>query len=285
MVNRTGFQFTATNGQNMVPRKMVIAAFLAVALIAFEIFNFDTTKFALHNLLGDIKFAGVLWASILAIAFCAIDFAGLVRIFTPEKGFEESRAVLFMTGAWFLGTIANSIMTWWAVSLTLLSHEFGNEVLSREMLLRYVPIFVAMLVWLTRILFIGAFSVAGGDVFELTRDPSDRRAPAPPRPELPIGTPIRATAAQPATNHTTSRSTTQPRAAQQQPAQPASERSPITYEPVDEPIVQQPAIPKTNGGSASSRPHSRIQQRPPMPGMNRTPASGSMQARSSKPSH
>jgi hypothetical protein len=88
MVNRTGFQFTAVSGQNMVSRKMVIAAFLAVALIAFEIFNFDTTKFALHNLLGDIKFAGVLWASILAIAFCAIDFAGLVRIFTPLKGAE-----------------------------------------------------------------------------------------------------------------------------------------------------------------------------------------------------
>jgi hypothetical protein len=52
-------------------------------------------------------------------------------------------------------------MTWWAVSLTLLNHEFGNEVLSRAQLLQVVPIFVAVLVWLTRILFIGALSVAG----------------------------------------------------------------------------------------------------------------------------
>jgi len=285
MVNRTGFQFTTVSGQNMVSRKMVIAAFLAVALIAFEIFNFDTTKFALHNLLGDIKFAGVLWASILAIAFCAIDFAGLVRIFTPQKGFDESKAVLFMTGAWFLGTIANSIMTWWAVSVTLLSHEFGNEVLSREMLLRYVPIFVAMLVWLTRILFIGAFSVAGGDVFELTRDQADKKAAAMPRPELPVGAPVRAASAQPVTQQAAARSTTQPRAAQQQLMQHPSERSTITYEPVDEPVVEQPAMPRTNGGNGSSRPTSRIQQRPPMPGMGRTPTPGTVQARSSKPGH
>lgn len=76
-----------------VSRKMVIAVILGVALIAFEIFNFDTTQYALTNLLGEVRFAGVLWASILAIAFCAIDFAGLVRIFTPQRGAEEPRAV------------------------------------------------------------------------------------------------------------------------------------------------------------------------------------------------
>ncbi|HRO91614.1 MAG TPA: hypothetical protein PLC06_14040, partial [Promineifilum sp.] len=66
MVNKNSFQFGAVNSQDILSRKMIITAFLAVALIAFEIFNFDTTKFALHNLLGDVKFAGVLWASILA---------------------------------------------------------------------------------------------------------------------------------------------------------------------------------------------------------------------------
>ena len=160
-------QFTGQGGA--ISRKMVIAILLGVALIAFEIFNFDTTQYALTNLLGEVRFVGVLWASILAVAFCAIDFAGLVRIFTPQRGAEEPRAVWFLTGAWFLGTIANAVMTWWAVSLTLLGHEFGNEVLSREMLLRYVPIFVAMLVWLTRILFIGAFSMAGEEIFDQTR--------------------------------------------------------------------------------------------------------------------
>ena len=124
MFKNSGSTFELNIGkQDAISRKAIIAVILGIALIAFEIFNFDTTQFALSNLLGDIRFGGVMWATILAIAFCAIDFAGLVRIFTPQRGREEPRAVWFLTGAWFLGTIANSIMTWWAVSLTLLSHD------------------------------------------------------------------------------------------------------------------------------------------------------------------
>ncbi len=55
----------------------------------------------------------------------------------------------------------NAIMTWWAVSTVLVSHPIGNEILSRELLVEVVPVFVAVLVWLTRILFIGAITVAG----------------------------------------------------------------------------------------------------------------------------
>ena len=37
--------------------------------------------------------------------------------------------------------------------MTLLNNPIGNEVMSREQLLKIVPIFVAVLVWLTRILY------------------------------------------------------------------------------------------------------------------------------------
>ncbi|MDX1413656.1 MAG: hypothetical protein R3293_05655 [Candidatus Promineifilaceae bacterium] len=148
-------------------RKLIIGLILALALVAFEIFNFDTTRFALESLLGGANFAGLTWAVVLAIAFCAIDFAGLARLFTPEQGREEPKAVWYLMGAWLLGATMNAIMTWWAVNLTLLNHELGNEVLSRQQLIRYVPIFVATLVWLTRILFIGAFSIAGEQLFDL----------------------------------------------------------------------------------------------------------------------
>lgn len=74
----------------------------------------------------------------------------------------------------------NAIMTWWAISITLLSHDFGNEVLGREQLLTFVPIFVAGLVLLTRVLFIGAFGVAGEHIFDLAGN-SDS-VPAPSRP-------------------------------------------------------------------------------------------------------
>ena len=157
---------TPTIGLN-IRKKTIVGLILTVALFAFEIFNFDTTRYALNNLLGDVSFWKFGWATILAIAFCAIDFAGLARIFTPEQGADEPKAVWYLMGAWLLGATMNAVMTWWAVSLTLLSHNFGNEVLSRAQLLQTVPIFVATLVWLTRILFIGAFSVAGEHLFDL----------------------------------------------------------------------------------------------------------------------
>ncbi|MDX1689111.1 MAG: hypothetical protein R3248_14100 [Candidatus Promineifilaceae bacterium] len=156
-------------------RQSLIGVILIVALFAFELFNFDTTRYALSNLLGDVAFLGVRWAAILAVAFCAIDFAGLAHLFTPEHDEEERSVIWYLMGAWLLGATMNAVMTWWAVNLTLLSHPFGNEVLTREQLLRLVPPFVAVLVWLTRILFIGAFAVAGEHFFREQR-PAARRS-------------------------------------------------------------------------------------------------------------
>lgn len=168
---------------NSASRKAVVGIILAVALVAFEVFNFDTTRFALNSILGETAFFGITWATILAIAFCAIDFAGLARLFTPERGAEEPKAIWYLMGAWLLGATMNAVMTWWAVSLTLLSHDFGNEVLGRETLLKLVPVFVAGLVLLTRILFIGAFSVAGEHIFDLAGNARSEQRPqtAPPQ--------------------------------------------------------------------------------------------------------
>lgn len=177
------------SGSVSFPRQAVVAAILLVALLAFEVFNFDTTRYALENLLGPVSFAGLGWATVLAIAFCAIDFAGLVRLFTPDEDGEPPKEVWYLMGAWLLGATMNAVMTWWAVSLTLLNHEFGNEVLTRAQLLQYVPVFVAILVWLTRILFIGSLTVAGGQILALTGDAEgSSRAKALP---LPTGRPLR----------------------------------------------------------------------------------------------
>lgn len=150
-----------TAGVGSLSKQVVIALLLVVALFSFEIFNFDTTEFALESLLGGAAFAGIKWATVLAIAFCAIDFAGLARIFTPAQGADEPKEIWYLTAAWLMGATMNAVMTWWAVSITLLGYDIGNEILSRDQILTYVPIFVAVLVWLTRIMFIGAMSVAG----------------------------------------------------------------------------------------------------------------------------
>ncbi len=150
----------------------VIGIILAVALIAFEIFNFDTTKYALTNLFGSVTFLGVGWATILAIAFCGIDFAGLLRVFSADYDENDTpREVWYLMGAWLLGATMNALMTWYAVSLTLLQNDIGNQVLSQQQLLAVVPIFVAFLVWLTRILFIGSLSLAGS---RLLAQPAER---------------------------------------------------------------------------------------------------------------
>ena len=38
---------------------------ILAALLAFEVFNFSTTEFALNDVLGDLTFAGFRWATIL----------------------------------------------------------------------------------------------------------------------------------------------------------------------------------------------------------------------------
>ena len=146
-------------------RGAIFGGILAFALAAFELFNFSTTDFALTDFLGDERFLGIRWATILAIAFCGIDFAGLARLFTPERDDGEPVEVWYLLGAWFLGATLNAMATWWAVTLALLEHEIGNEVLTRAQVLAYVPLLVAALVWLTRILIIGTFSVAGERLF------------------------------------------------------------------------------------------------------------------------
>jgi hypothetical protein len=141
-------------------RGMAVGVILITALIGFEIFNFDTTQYALLNLFGGLKFVGLEWAAILAFAFCGIDFAGLVRMFTPEQGWNEPKEVWLLTGAWLIGATMNAIMTWYAVSLAITARQVGVGYISQDDMLFYAPIFVALLVWLTRILFIGSLSIA-----------------------------------------------------------------------------------------------------------------------------
>lgn len=171
-----------------VPRGLMFGVLIIAALLAFEVFNYSTTEFALSDLLGELSFAGVRWATILAVAFCGIDFAGIARLFTPEKGADEPTEVWYLFGAWLLAAAMNAMLTWWGVSIAILNHEtLGNAVVPRETLLRVVPIFVAVLVWLIRVLIIGTFSVAGDRLFSQAdfRVSSGQKAPRQGRSIIP----------------------------------------------------------------------------------------------------
>jgi len=154
--------------QNFILRAKTLDAglLLALALFAFEIFSFSATSYALSDLLGDISFVGVRWATILAIAFCAIDTAGLLRFFSLGQGKRAVTEAWYLMGAWLLGATMSALMAWWAVSVTLLNHPPGNSFLGQLPLQGYLPFLVAILIWLTRLLFIGAFGLAAGHFFD-----------------------------------------------------------------------------------------------------------------------
>ncbi|HEY3343798.1 MAG TPA: hypothetical protein VGJ97_02655 [Anaerolineaceae bacterium] len=150
---------------------------LLAALIAFEIFNFSTTDFALGDMLGKLTFAGVRWSTILALAFCGIDFAGIARLFTPEKVAHEASEVWYLFGAWLLAATMNAILTWWGVSIAVQDHAVqSTAVIDPALLVQIVPIFVAVMVWLIRVLIIGTLSYAGERLF-LQADQPERIVP------------------------------------------------------------------------------------------------------------
>ena len=149
-------------------RGAIFGGILISALLAFEIFNFGTTSFALRDVLGDLQFAGLYWSSILAFAFCGIDFAGVARIFTPEQGRDEPAEVWYLFGAWLLAAGFNAMLTWWGVSVAILNHSAeGGSLIGQSTMTKVVPVFVAGMVWLIRVLIIGTFSVAGERLFTL----------------------------------------------------------------------------------------------------------------------
>ena len=149
-------------------RGAVFGAILVAALLAFEVFNYSTTAFALADILGDLKSGGIQWSTILAIAFCGIDFAGIARIFTPQQGRDEPTEVWYLFGAWLLAAGFNATLTWWGVSVAILQHTAeGSVLIGESTLVKVVPVFVAIMVWMIRVLIIGTFSLAGDNMFTM----------------------------------------------------------------------------------------------------------------------
>lgn len=202
-MNRIPFNFLSLARKAGLRRGVVFGGILILALLAFEIFNYSTTDFALTDLLGrDLKFAGIRWATILSLAFCGIDFAGLARLFTPEQGREEPAETWYLFGAWLLAAAMNALLTWWGVAVAVRTHTpVSTGVISLETLTRVVPVFVAIMVWIIRVLIIGTFSMSGERLFShadrrasqsirpAQRPSLSRRLPHPTRPLTTLGRP------------------------------------------------------------------------------------------------
>jgi hypothetical protein len=151
----------------------ILGIMLVIALVGFEIFNFDTTEFGFQYFFGARTFWGVQWATWLAMAAGMLDFAGIVDIFTPQKGLKE--IVWITKGGWIIATILNAMLTWWTVALILSDHNgLGNNVLTSKQLMVVVPTLMAVFVWIMRFSLITTISVAGEHLI-WNRRPAQRK--------------------------------------------------------------------------------------------------------------
>jgi hypothetical protein len=126
------------------------------ALAAFECFNFSTTDFALQGMFGDMGMGALRWSTILALAFCGMDLAGITKLLTSPKG-ENSRATWYLLGAWVIAATMNAGLTWWGVSVALYNQPVDSMLaLDPITFATAIPLLVSFGVWVIRILIIGA---------------------------------------------------------------------------------------------------------------------------------
>ncbi|MCX6055283.1 MAG: hypothetical protein NTZ74_10290 [Chloroflexi bacterium] len=132
-----------------------------LAMVAFEALNYDTTAYALRDLLGEIRFAGIPWATLMAIAFCGLDFAGIARLIT-QNGLQENRKESwYLFGAWLIAATFNATLTWWGISIAISGHTLKSaSMVNLQTLITIVPVMVAIMVWIIRILIIGSLTSA-----------------------------------------------------------------------------------------------------------------------------
>jgi hypothetical protein len=188
-------------------RGLIFGLIITMALLAFEVFNYSSTVFALEDILGSLSFGPFQWATILALAFCGIDFAGIARIFTPEKGRDEPAEVWYLFGAWFLAAAFNAMLTWWGVSVAMLNHSAQGGAILGPSMMKFVPIFVAGMVLLIRVLLINTFSIAGDNLFSVADDRVSQYKPSYRSASETYSTPVNSSLPRPAPKPTPTAST------------------------------------------------------------------------------
>ncbi len=172
----------------------VYSFIIILSMVAFEAFNYGTTAYALRDLLGDLRFAGFQWATLMALAFCALDFAGIATLITQGGRKTGNQQSWYLFGAWLIAGTFNAALTWWGVSIAINNHTTASSaIVSTQSLTTVVPVFVAVMVWIIRILIIGSLSSA------LERNSQSSRVARPSqhnvqsRRSTPASTPVRPT--------------------------------------------------------------------------------------------
>ncbi len=131
-------------------------AVIILALAAFELFNFSTTDFALRDILGNQGSGTLAWSTILSLAFCGMGIAGIAKILASPQEDAGNRSSWYLLGAWVLAAAMNAGLTWWGISVTIYNQPAHAVMIIDPMTyVTVVPVIVAVMVWVIRVLIIG----------------------------------------------------------------------------------------------------------------------------------
>ena len=129
---------------------------IVLALAALEIFNFNTTDFALRDILGNQGNGLLPWSMILSLALCGMDIAGIAKILASPKEESGNTSSWYLLGAWVLAAAMNAGLTWWGISVAIYNQPAHAVMIIDPMTyVTVVPVLVAVMVWVIRVLIIG----------------------------------------------------------------------------------------------------------------------------------
>jgi len=129
---------------------------IVLALAALEIFNFNTTDFALRDILGNQGDGLLTWSMILSLALCGMDIAGIAKILASPKEEPGNTSSWYLLGAWVLAAAMNAGLTWWGISVAIYNQPAHAVMIIDPMTyVTVVPVLVAVMVWVIRVLIIG----------------------------------------------------------------------------------------------------------------------------------
>jgi hypothetical protein len=138
---------------------LATVALMGLGLLALEITNAATSYWALADLMGNAGLLSVSFSLMLTLGLAALDTGGLMRLFGPQ-GDETTRSagLWFVAGGWLLCATFNALATWWAMASAMSGHVVGNALLSATELLDVAPPFLAIVLWVMRVLLVAGYA-------------------------------------------------------------------------------------------------------------------------------
>lgn len=139
--------------------RLPVVLLMGAALLALELTNAATTWYALESLMGGVGIYRASFAMLLTFGLASLDAGGLYRLFHPATAGDTNRtfALWSILFAWLLCATTNAVLTWWAVAAAMAGHVTGNVLLSAKQLLDTAPVFLALSLWLMRILLVAGW--------------------------------------------------------------------------------------------------------------------------------